>query len=256
MVQVISEINEAKMANHHFIIIREYKASDSPAVSEVVRNAYLQNVNTAWLSTILKEITFQLIVSVAAIMFIFLGFPLLLCLAAIPIVLAIIYLVTYSAVLMKAAEVVYNKRPIVCWIAEAYEPYFFSQKPQDTSYRILSEEAFWKQKIDFNSFQRKIIGTVAVSNSQATENAAWLFRLAVDKRYTKKGIGRSLIETAKKWCRDNRYSGIEFALSEFQEKYRKLFTNSGFNLKQMYHKQLLGSALVYQMYNFELELKK
>lgn len=123
-----------------------------------------------------------MIVTAAAIMFILLGIPLIYCIIAIPIVLLLMYLMTYSALLMKAAEIVYNKRPIQCWVAEAYEPYFSVKNPENTTYRIIPEDVFWKEKHDFNSYQRKVIGTVAVSNSQATENTAWLFRLAVDKR--------------------------------------------------------------------------
>lgn len=68
-------------------------------------------------------------------------------------------------------------------------------------------------------------------------------------------MGKSLIETVIDWCKQNRYTGIQLALSESQEYIRNLLTNTGFHLKQLYHKQLLGSALVIQMYNFEIELQ-
>lgn len=44
------------MTNEPIIVIREYKSSDSVVVSEVVRNAYLTNVNSAWYYTVLKEV--------------------------------------------------------------------------------------------------------------------------------------------------------------------------------------------------------
>lgn len=39
---------------------------------------------------------------------------------------------------MKALETVYSKKPLQCWVAEAYEPYF-SKDESHNSYRVIHQ---------------------------------------------------------------------------------------------------------------------
>ncbi|KAJ8949962.1 hypothetical protein NQ318_002369 [Aromia moschata] len=57
----------------YYIVIREKRDNDTPAVSEVVRNAYTSNVFNSWLNALFNEITFQLIILLSAFLFICLG---------------------------------------------------------------------------------------------------------------------------------------------------------------------------------------
>lgn len=92
----------------------------------------------------------------AAVMFIFLGFPLLYSLAAIPMVLVGLYVAVYASLLMKAVEITHGKRAIQTWVAEAHEPYFFTKNPQDCSYEIVSENQVEKEAVDITSCQKKV----------------------------------------------------------------------------------------------------
>lgn len=186
----------------YIVVIRECKHTDAPAANEVIRNAYLSNVTNSWCNALFKEvsgsqcacfvnklhslfifqITFQSIIMLAAFMFIFIGVPFFYCVTAIPLVLLLIYVVIYANFALKAMEVISTKRPLQSWVAEVYQPYFFTRNPQNFSYKIIPEHRLEKECIDTANYQRKIIGTVSVMNHFVSNNSAWLFRLAVDKR--------------------------------------------------------------------------
>lgn len=40
----------------NFIVIREYKTTDIPAINQVIRNAYLSNAFPAWINALTKEV--------------------------------------------------------------------------------------------------------------------------------------------------------------------------------------------------------
>lgn len=65
---------------------------------------------------------------------------------------------------MKSAQLIYEKKPLKCWIAESYEPYFFMKTPESCWYKIIEETDLVKEGIDQNGFQRKV-SCVYVKNS-------------------------------------------------------------------------------------------
>nr|CAH7719061.1 unnamed protein product [Callosobruchus chinensis] len=113
----------------YYIVIREKKDQDTPAVSEVVRNAYLSNVFPSWQNTFFSEVTFQMIIITTAFMFIVVGIPLLYCLVSVPIVLIGTYILIYGTVLMKAAQLLYEKKNLSAGWPKHMNLYF-SQKIQ------------------------------------------------------------------------------------------------------------------------------
>lgn len=102
------------------------------------------------------QITFELIVMSAAVMFIFLGVPLFYCLAAIPLVMLFMYVVVYIGFYAKAMDVIMAKRPLHCWVAEVYHPYFFARNPQVFSYKIIPEHRMQEECLDLSNYQRKV----------------------------------------------------------------------------------------------------
>lgn len=40
----------------YIVIIRETTPRDAPYINELVKNAYLSNVNTAWMNALFKEV--------------------------------------------------------------------------------------------------------------------------------------------------------------------------------------------------------
>ncbi|XP_063915844.1 uncharacterized protein LOC135131909 [Zophobas morio] len=239
----------------YYIVIRESQQNDMPFISELVRKAYLSNVSKAFVAALFNEVTFQAIVLLAAFMFIFMGVPLQYCLFSIPIVLIMLYILIYGTILMKAAESTHSKRSLQCWVAEAYEPFFFSDTPQNCFYRVVPEEKVGDEGINVGNYRKTIVGTCAVMKHNLSEEWSWLFRLAVDVRYRKKGIGLLLTQTAQNWSRINRFNYMELVITECQEEARQLFANAGFDIKQMYHKRLFTSVFTMQMFQLRSEVR-
>ncbi|KAJ8962411.1 hypothetical protein NQ317_008745 [Molorchus minor] len=238
----------------YYIVLREYKQRDLAAISEVVRNAYLSNVFSSWLNALFNEITFQLIIILSAVLFICFGVPLIYCAVSIPIVLIGLYVVIYSTILLKSAQVIYEKKSLMCWVAEAYEPLFNIKNPKNCWYKIITENEIDAEAMKTDECRKVIIGTVAVMRHFHSENWGWLFRLAVDKRYRRKGIGMKLTQIVQNWCRENHFNNIELVMSECQEGARELFNDAGFNVKQLYHKKLFTSAVSLQMFQLRCEV--
>ncbi|XP_072379873.1 probable N-acetyltransferase 14 [Diabrotica undecimpunctata] len=239
----------------YYIVIREKRNEDTPAVSEVVRSGYLSTVTNSWINALFQEITFQLMVLSSAFLYICFGVPLQYSLMSIPIVLLGTYIVIYLSLFMKSAQILYEKPTLNCWVAEAYEPYFFMKKPETCWYKIIQEDDIEMKVINKEGYHRKIIGTIAVMQHLQKEDWAWLFRLVVDQRYRRKGIGLKLVNVVKDWCKQNHFNSIELAISECQEGSRELFNNAGFEVKQMYHKKLFSSVVTLQMFQLMCEVR-
>lgn len=159
----------------YYIVIRESQPNDLPHISELVRRAYISNVRNFFFSALFNEVnntlfiikqingsqflkvTFQAIVLLAAFMFIFMGVPLFYCLFAIPLVLIMTYILIYGAILMKSAELMHGKRALQCWVAEAYEPYFFIESPTNCTYRIIPEDKMGDEGVMEETKFRKLV---------------------------------------------------------------------------------------------------
>lgn len=137
-------------------------------------------------------------------------------------------------------------------MAEAFEPFMTQKNPQHFYYTIMGEQQFQDCKIDVTYQRRKIVGTVAVCKSHTLDKGAWMKRLYVEKNYRRKGIASFVIKTAVEFATAQGYSSISSVTSEHQDGGRELCIKRGFELKQMYHKPLLGSiatVLMYEMIN-------
>lgn len=92
---------------------------------------------------------------ISALLFICFGTPLTYCILSIPLVLLGIYIVIYCTTSLKAAELLYAKKPIKSWIAEAYEPFFHMKQPDNCWYKIVSEDELQLQEVNHEKFRRK-----------------------------------------------------------------------------------------------------
>ncbi|XP_076263674.1 uncharacterized protein LOC143198385 isoform X2 [Rhynchophorus ferrugineus] len=211
----------------YYIVLREQKVTDTPQVSELVRNAYNSNIINTFYGGLFNETTFQTMIILSAILFIFFQVKLVYCLCTIPIVLLLMYVAIYAAITMKSAQLMYEKKPLKSWVAEAYEPYFFTKNPNICWYKIITEREVENLEIKPEG-KRQIIGTVAVMKHFHHPEWAWLFRLAVDVRYRRKGIASRLVNTVQDWCKDNQFNRIDLAMTECQEGARQLFDKTGY----------------------------
>lgn len=250
----------------HFIVIRDYKPGDEFQCREIVKEGAMATVNNAMCS--LFEITFQMVVLTTAVMFIFIGLPFLVCLCFIPVVIVFMYFCVWTGHMFKALEItqelgniprVYmSSNSTGFWVAEAFEPSFMNQEPSQFNYHIFTENDFKRRNIDTGNLRRTLVGTVGIVRSTSSEDSAWLRRMSVKSKYQHKGIAKALLNEAIQFCSEKEYQGIELTTSEWHDNARILYVKKGFQLMQMYHKQLLGSivtVLVYQLY-FKIQPNK
>lgn len=244
-----------------YVVIRDYKPGDERGCQEVVQEATMSTVNTAFFSGLTREITFQVIILTSAMMFIFMGVPLHVCLGSIPAVVVLMYICVWSSHAFKAAQLHQDMGSIPrfymssehtgFWVAEVYIKLLENWNPQFSEVVFISDVE--SQKMDFSAYRRRIVGTIAVTKSKNSEETAWMRRMGVMKKYRRKGIASALVDTALQFCFDHQYKYVELVTTECHDAARELYLNKGFELKQMYHKQIVGSLIT--VLNFELIYK-
>ncbi|KAK2576262.1 hypothetical protein KPH14_005628 [Odynerus spinipes] len=249
----------------HIIVIRCYKPGDELYCKEILKNSVMSSMNATFLGILFKEIFFQVVILLSAIMFIFFGLPLTVCSLVIPAVAILVYIGTYLEFLTKAMEVdkevfniprVYMSNAFSCfWVAEAFEPYLMNFNPKDVQYKIMTEQQFCDSNIDVSSHTKKIVGTVALSKSHRLDKGAWIKRLCVHEQYRRKGIASSLLNVSIQFAIDQGYSCANVVASEYTQGGRELCLKKGFELQQMYHKSILGSLITILIYELTYQIK-
>ncbi|XP_057317853.1 N-acetyltransferase family 8 member 3-like [Microplitis mediator] len=249
----------------HIIVIREYKPGDELNCHDMMKKNIMSSLNTAFLSNVFKELTFQLMILSAAIMFIFFGLPFTFCLLVIPLIIIITYATTYFGFTMITAEInqeltkisrLYMSNAFSCfWVAEAFQPYTMTRNPADINYTVMTEKQFRDSNIDVSSQCKKIVGTIGLLKSHRSEKGAWIKRLCVDKNYRRKGVGSYLLSTAVKFAIDQGYSCVDLVFSEYTDGCRELCFKKGFELKQMYHKSIIGPIVNVLQYELTYQIK-
>ncbi|KAJ8950029.1 hypothetical protein NQ318_002441, partial [Aromia moschata] len=113
--------------------------NDTPEISEIVRNAYTSNVFNSCINALVNEVR---------------------CFISIDIVIIFIYI----SFTIKSVQVIYDKKPLLCWIAEAYEPFFFMKNPKSCCFffnyyswlKIITEDETNSKEIIRDGRQRKV----------------------------------------------------------------------------------------------------
>ncbi|GAB0088383.1 uncharacterized protein DMENIID0001_027880 [Sergentomyia squamirostris] len=232
-----------------FVLIRELRKQDEILCEDLVKNSILSGANQAFVETIFKEITLQLIVLCWAIAFIFFGIPPLYCLLTVPGVIGALFLLVYGTFFNKAMEIS-NLKPNRCWLAELHysgitEPHdfevFFNDPPED-------------QQV--SKLRRKIIGTVSMKNHSSLYNSAWLYRFGFNSKNDIPRLGEALMAHVLDFCKENRFVTVEGVTRECDEDLRDVYTKIGFTMKQIYHKQIVRNSLTIMKAQFGMDLEK
>lgn len=84
------------------------------------------------------------------------GVPFQYCVLAVPFVMILLFGVVTSAFLMKAAELCYNTKPMQCWVAEAFEPYFSMEAPETQKYEIVPEYKVIEDSMDLTKCRKQV----------------------------------------------------------------------------------------------------
>ncbi|XP_067005240.2 N-acetyltransferase family 8 member 3 [Anabrus simplex] len=250
---------------NHMVVIRYYKPGDELSCQEVVKQGTMSTVNAAFIAGLTREITFQIMILASALMFIFLGVPFTICFSTIPVVIVLMYVFIWMGHMYRVMEMnqdmcniprmYMSSQDTGFWVAEVYEPYFMTREPSQVKYSITTEQRLKDSNTELPSFQKKIVGTIAVTKSRYDDNTAWLRRMAVNHRYQRKGIASALLDEALRFCKTRGYSTVELVTTECHDAARELYLKKGFELKQMYHKQVVGTLITILMYDFTYNLK-
>lgn len=141
------------------------------------------------------------------------------------------------------------------WVAEALQPYLMTQNPKEVHYTVITEQQYCQGNMGVSLQAKKIVGTICLTKSHRLERCAWIKRLCVHKEYQRKGIAACLLNTAVQFAIDAGYSCANIVASEYTEGGRELCLKKGFEMKQMYHKYILGSYIMILMYELTYQIK-
>lgn len=249
-----------------FILIRDYKPGDELQCYEVVKEGTMATVNSAFIAGLTRELTFQLMVLLSALMFIFFGIPFGFCLGSIPGVIVFMYFCVWSAHKFKVVEMSHDISNISrlymssnytgFWVAEAYESLQVESGKHNFKYPIVTKEELKKKGLNSGSYFKRIVGTIAITKSNTTEDCAWLRKMAVTRLYQRKGIASALLDEALKFCHERGYDGVDLITTECHDSAREFYVKKGFDLKQMYHKQIFGSLISILIYELHYKFKR
>jgi GNAT superfamily N-acetyltransferase len=248
------------------VIVRYYKPGDELFCREIVKEGTMSSVNAAFIAGLTREITFQTMILTSALLFIFLGVPLSICFCSIPAVIILMYVFIWLGHTFKALEMTQDVSDIPrvymsseytgFWVAEVHEPFFMTREPNQVKYTIMTERELNDNNIELTQHHvKKIVGTIAITRSKHCTDIAWLRRMAVNPKYQRKGIACALVDEALRFCKDKGYSAVELVTSECHDAARELYLKKGFDLKQMYHKPIVGTMVTVQMYVFVFHIK-
>lgn len=227
---------------------------DEHKVKEVIRNFVLSRFSTAFWFCLFREITLQLIVLATAVFFIFFGIPLVYCVSSVPIVIIGIAVCVYCSHYNKAIEISNVHTPIG-FVVDVYEPFIMRLTKKEIEYCDMTQEEINEYQ-DLKKMRRKIVGTVSVKNHHSLHESAWIFRLAVDPEYPFERVAKLLIKAALRHAYDQRMYSCETVSMECHEDLRELLLRMGFMIKQIYHKNIVGSSLRVMKAQMGIDLEK
>ncbi|XP_011256988.1 uncharacterized protein LOC105251705 [Camponotus floridanus] len=249
----------------NIVLVRAFKSGDEKSCKELIRNSVMSSLTPTFRGMLFKEITFQLVILLSAITFIFFGMPLNVCLVVIPIVVILVYIGTCISFVIKLAEIdeeisniprlYMSNRFSRFWVAEAIQPNLVTQHPKEVHYTILTEQQYCQANMGVSLQAKKIVGTICLTKSHTLDKCAWIKRLCVHKQYQRKGIATCLLNTAVEFAIEAGYSCANIVASQYTEGGKELCLKKGFELKQIYHKSILGSYVMILMYELSYQIK-
>uniref|UniRef100_A0A182JFH7 N-acetyltransferase domain-containing protein n=1 Tax=Anopheles atroparvus TaxID=41427 RepID=A0A182JFH7_ANOAO len=228
-----------------FVVIRKHENQDNVALQSLIREFVMSGAWDAFVSCLFREITLQLIVLGWALMFIFFGIPLYMCAIAIPCVVLLIWFTVYGSYYNKSTELALRPSKL-CWVAEIYEPMLSaaSSKAQASGIeRCFSDRPGTEVEQEVGRMRKKIIGTISCRSHLAMDNAGFITRLAVSPKYALSPVTDYLIQRVLQHATDSQLYAVETVTSECDQDVREIYLKIGFNIRQVYHKQIIGNTL-------------
>lgn len=226
------------------VVVREFRkgSADDIQSQDLVKDYILSFAFSAFIQCLFREITIQLIVLAWAILFIFFGVPLVFCVSAIPGVILLIYIINYGVHYNKGLEMAmaYYK---ITFVAEIIEPRI-QMNTKECEFEVLLDKG---EAVEFDpqlvAGRRKVVGTISVKSHESLSNSGWITRFAVDRNYPFHQIAEGLVNKVIQYGVREHWENIEGTTTECQDDVREVYAKVGFNIRQVYHKQIVGSSL-------------
>lgn len=111
-----------------------------------------------------------------------------------------------------------------------------------TKYDIVHESRLQSNDPQLNRMKRTLIGTISIDEHRHLPGAAWLNHCAIDTDFNFDTIAEPLIIRTLKHAADVHMDSAEMTTTECQMQLRELLMKIGFEMKQIYHRRILGSA--------------
>jgi len=251
-----------------FVVIRHYKSCDEQVCKEIIKTGVMSIVNAAFIAGLTTEVHFQVMVLASAVMYIFLNVPFGVCLASVPAVIILMYILIYTTHVVKAYQAMgqlsniprdYMSSEISgFWVAEVYEPVGQSGSSKHEKYMVVDEADVKDGRVlPPKQHQKSVIGIVGLTMDMSSPKpgSAWLKYLAVLPSYQRKGVGTALLNETLSFCKKTNYRYITLAFSECHHAAKMFFSKQGFELKQTYHRHIVGSLVRVLKYELTKDLR-
>lgn len=102
----------------------------------------------------------------------------------------------------------------------------------------------------------KIIGTISIRSHESLHNAGWLCRFAMEPKYPCQAVIEGLTQKAIQHSLQQGWNRLETVTTECQDDVREAYSKIGFTIRQVYHKQIVGSSLRVMKSQLGLDLVK
>ncbi|XP_045518868.1 uncharacterized protein LOC123710754 isoform X1 [Pieris brassicae] len=223
------------------IIVRFARLKDLEKRRELVQNSYSINFWDAFLFFFFQELTLELCVLGAAVLFIFCGVSVAACAALVPaaagVVAAAVLLYRYGLALKHAQNV---SSELYGLVAEAHGSLLPSGNESLSTRINLTEN---EDKSSLSSHHGHIVGTVSVLHFQGAAASGWVEGLSVISEWRRHGVGTALTGAARQAAAVRGLQSLECALSHLQPTARRLLHSAGWECRGSYERRLAGAAL-------------
>lgn len=111
-----------------------------------------------------------------------------------------------------------------------------------TNYDIVHESRLKSDDPEVRRMKRSIVGTISFDDHRCLHEAGWLSHFAVLPDFNFEAAAEALIVRALKHAVDLQMENVEMTTTECQMQLREVLTKIGFDIKQIYHRRILGNS--------------
>lgn len=111
-----------------------------------------------------------------------------------------------------------------------------------TNYDIIHESRLQSNDREMHRMKRSIVGTISIDDHRCLHDSGWLSHFAVRPEFNFEAAAEALILRALKHAVDMQMVNVEMTTTECQMQLREVLTKIGFDIKQIYHRRILGNS--------------